>query len=122
MRSPGPLYALALTGCIANPPAPAPLGYFEVARVSECGTAASRGVTNIVLGEDLAERLLGLLQVEQVDSPQCWYKNSDGLLGLEAGPFCEPTLYAFFRLVDSDWTLETVNRQPIVLCHERARK
>ena len=121
MRKAVPAYALALTGCMANPPALDPLGYVEVARVSECGTAASRGVTNIVLGKELAERLLRLLPVERVDSPQCWYKHSDGLVGVEAGPFCEPTLYAFFRLVDSDWELETLNRQPIVLCHERVR-
>jgi len=113
--------ALVLTGCVAATQTLDPRGYLSVARVSGCGTAASDGFTNIVLGQELSEQLLGLLPVEAVDSPQCWYKNSNGLLELESGPFCEPTLLAYFRFVDADWALETLDRQPLVLCHERVR-
>ena len=106
-------YVFALTGCVVATPAPDPLGYVPVSEVSGCGTAASEGFTNIVLGHELSERLLGLLPLAQVDSPQCWYENSNGLVQLESGPSCEPTLLAYFRLVDATWTLENVNRQPL---------
>ena len=121
MRIAASAYALALAGCVAATPTPDPLGYLPVARVGGCGTAASDCFTNIVLGQELSGKLLGLLPLEQVDLPQCWYKHSNGLVQLESGPFCEPSLLAYFRLVDTDWTLETLDREPLVLCHERVR-
>jgi hypothetical protein len=112
--------ALVLMGCAANAPIPAPLGYLPVGRVSGCGTAASEGFKNIVLGQELSGRLLELLPVDQVDSP-CWYERPDGLVELESGSNCDPAFLAYFRSVDGNWKLETFNRQPLVLCDERVR-
>jgi hypothetical protein len=46
---------------------------------------------------------------------------SDGMLSLDAGPFCETTLTATFREQDDRWTLESEDDDPLVMCHERAR-
>jgi hypothetical protein len=123
MRTAASAYVLALTGCVtAATPALDPLGYLPVASVAGCGTAAaSDGFTNIVLGQELSAILLRLLPLDEVDVPQCWYKQSEWLIQLQSGPFCEPTALAYFRLVDAEWTLETLDRQPLVLCHERVR-
>jgi hypothetical protein len=114
---------VTLTACVTSTPMPTALGYLPVAHVTGCGTPANTGPlrsTNIVLGQELSDRLLELLTIENVDSPQCWYERSDGVVELESGPFCEPTLLAYFRRVNGEWKLETQNTQPLVLCHERA--
>ena len=121
MRTAPSACALALTGCVVSAPTPDPNGYLPVSRVSECRTPASDGFTNIVVGAKLSETLLGLLPAEHVRLPLCWYKRSDGLVGLESGPPCELNLVAYFRSVDGDWRLETLGWEQLVLCHERVR-
>ena len=124
MRMATIMLVLTLAACATSAPSPDPLGYVAVARVTGGGKPAKGGPirsTNIVLGQELTGRLLKALTVQQVDSPQCWYERSDGLIELDSGPFCEATLLAYFRRVNGGWKLETQNTQPIVLCHERAR-
>ena len=120
MRAAASAFALLLIGCAGGIATPDPLGYLPVARVSGCGTSTSDGFTNIAVGHELSEHLLGLLPGDQVDSP-CWYERPDGSIGLESGPPCEPAFFAYFRSVDGSWKLETLNRQPLVLCDERVR-
>jgi hypothetical protein len=74
-----------------------------------------------VLEQQLAYRLHQLLKVEKIESPQCWFERSDGMLELEAGPFCEPTLRATFRKVNGEWQRNSEDAHPLVLCHERHR-
>ena len=113
-----------LTACVTRMPVPDPHGYASVRRVDGCGgTPVSDGpirYTNVVLGDELSRKLLGLLS-KQVSAPQCWHARSDGALELEAGPFCDPMVVAQFLEREGEWTLAAENYQPIVLCHERVR-
>jgi hypothetical protein len=99
-------------------------GYLRVARVTGCGTPVTTGplqIKNVLVGEELSDSLLLMLTGHEIDSPHCWYERSDGLLELDAGSVCEPSLFAYFRQAGSEWRLETVNPRPVVLCDERAR-
>jgi hypothetical protein len=113
---------VALTACAARAPSPDPLGYVSVKRVEGCGTPVNTGpvrYTNVVLGQELSYKLLGLLRAKDVDSHRCWQERSDGTLELEAGPSCNPSVIAHFRQRDGEWKLEVENYHPVVLCHER---
>ena len=111
---------LAFTGCASSVPQPDPFGYLAVARDPACGTASpvesDPRFTNIVLGPALSEKLLGLLPVEGVELPQCWYSHSDGSLELTSGPFCQPALQAYFRMEDGEWKLQSFREKPEVIC------
>jgi hypothetical protein len=115
---------LAFTACVARMPTPDPRGYLAVKRVEGCGTPVNSGrlrYRNVVVGQELSATLLGLLKAKNVGLPHCWTLRSDGMLWLEAGPFCETTLSATFREQDNRWSLESEDDDPFVMCHERAR-
>jgi hypothetical protein len=116
--------ALAVTACVTGMPTPDPRGYLVVKQVEGCGTPVNSGnlrYRNVVVGQELSSALLGLLKSKNVGLPHCWTLRSDGMLSLDAGPFCETTLSASFRKQDDRWSLESENDDPFVMCHERAR-
>jgi hypothetical protein len=115
---------LVVAACVARTPMPDPNGYLAVKRVEGCGTPVGNGqlrYRNVVLGQELASTLLGMLKARNFGPPLCWKLRSDGLLSLDAGPFCEPEVSASFREQDSRWRVESEDDDPLVMCHERAR-
>jgi hypothetical protein len=118
------LASLVLTACAVHAPTPAPLGLVSVKSVKGCGTPVDDGQfrrENVVLGEKLSSKLLGLLKAKDIGSPRCWWLRSDGELSLAAGPFCETKVSASFRERAGEWQLESEEDDPLVMCHERKR-
>jgi hypothetical protein len=76
---------------------------------------------NVVLGQALASKLLGLMKSQNIALPCCWVLRSDGSLTLDAGPFCGTKVVARFRELDGEWRLESEDDDPFVMCHERKR-
>jgi hypothetical protein len=115
---------LAVAACVARTPTPDPNGYLAVKRVEGRGTPVGNGqlrYRNVVLGQELTSTLLGMLKTKNVGTPLCWTLRSDGILSLDAGPFCETTVSANFREQDNRWWIESENDGSLVMCHERAR-
>ena|SRR5579862_9335407 len=114
---------LSLAGCL-TPKTAVPLsdGYVRVQRAPDgCWEHVAPREYNVVLGAGLETTLQSLVTGPSLEQPQCWFERSTGTLVLVAGGDCGIHDEATFRRGASAWSLVSVNRQVLAMCHEKVR-
>jgi len=112
------LAVAALAGCAAHPNPPVN-GYVRVKSVEGCPYGDSE--PSLVLGTDLEATLRELIAGRVLESPECWYEKSNGVILLAAGPLCLGYDEFTFSSENGKWELLRSRRVDFVMCHERVR-